>query len=320
MEQKIDADLLAQRASDLFFYSPYNFLRDIPTDLQQQLFGVGRIADFKQAPHNHILTVGEGKGRTQLLYSALAWDSEFFGTPTYRLHTGLFAQKSSLTDRVIAVQQLQAQLADNGDYYCFSEIPTEDTALLQTLTASGWRLVESRLLFYHDTRSGVDQPRFPVRQARFDEAELIGNISAEARNPYDRFHADAWFGQEKADAFLARYANASVSGYCDAVLVPDEAGLPVDSFLAISDLQADAAALGVGMSRVVLTAVGPQNRGWHLRLVSETIQRARSAGARYVLMTTQTTNRAVFRTCEKLGFKLGGSSHVLAYHAGPGAH
>lgn len=310
--EAVDASLLAQRASTLFFYSPYNFLREIPVELQQQLFGAGHVADFEQNPRNHIVTTGQGSNRTQLLYSELPWDSEFFGTATYRLHTGLFASDASLQGRIKAVEQLQQQLAADGSYYCFSEVPTEDTALLQTLTASGWRLVETRLQFYHDGLTAFEQPRYPVRMARSEEAEAIGRISAAARNPYDRFHADEWFGAERADAFLARYASAAVQGYCDAVLVPDDPRLPVDSFLAISDLNADSAALGVGMSRVALTAVGPHNRGWHLRLVSETVQRARQNKAQYVLMTTQATNRAVFRTCEKLGFKLGGSSHVLA--------
>jgi dTDP-4-amino-4,6-dideoxy-D-galactose acyltransferase len=141
-------------------------------------------------------------------------------------------------------------------------------------------------------------------------------VAAAARNSYDRFHADPWFGPARADAFLARYAEAATEGtFADAVLVPDEPGLPVDSFLAIGDLQADAQALGVGLSRVLLTAVGPLNRGWHLRLVTETVRRAARMNAAYVLMTTQGTNRAVFRTCEKLGFRLGAISHVLACHA-----
>jgi dTDP-4-amino-4,6-dideoxy-D-galactose acyltransferase len=195
----------------------------------------------------------------------------------------------------------------------FSEVPTEDTELLQALTGSGWRLVETRLLFYHDQVASFEYPRYSVRAAESAEAEVIGQISATARNPYDRFHADPWFSEDRADAFLARYASAAVQGYCDTVLVPDEPALPLDSFLAISDLASDAEVLGIGLSRVVLTAVGPQNRGWHLRLVAETVQRAKQNGARYVLMTTQATNRAVFRTCEKLGFQLGGSSHVLAY-------
>ncbi|UOQ55164.1 hypothetical protein [Hymenobacter cellulosivorans] len=168
------------------------------------------------------------------------------------------------------------------------------------------------MTYFHDAVQGFDQPRFAVRSAQKQEAAAIGAISAAARNEYDRFHADQWFSGDTGDQFLARYASAAVEGYCDDVLVPAEPDLPVDSFLAISDLQAHAASFGTGFSRVVLTAVGPANRGWHLKLVSETVQRARQNGAEYVLMTTQATNRAVFRTCEKLNFKVGGCSHVLA--------
>jgi dTDP-4-amino-4,6-dideoxy-D-galactose acyltransferase len=182
------------------------------------------------------------------------------------------------------------------------------------LTASGWRLVETRLLFYRDDLKMFNQDRYPVRLAKLEEEEHIARISAENRNDYDRFHADPWFGAARADSFLARYASAAVRGYCDAVLVPNEPDLPVQSFLAVSDLKDDSAATGVGLSRVVLTAVGPQNKGWHLKLVSETVHRAREKGDQAVLMTTQATNRAVFRTCEKLGFKLGGSSHILSFH------
>lgn len=312
--ETLNADLLAQRAAVLAFYSPYSFMRGAAGEQQNQLFGADRFTRFPGTAHEQLATFQVSEQEVQLLAAELPWDSGFFGTRTIKLLTALFDPTAPLAGRVLAVQAWQQQLAATGSFYCFSEVPAEDTALLQTLTASGWQLVETRLQFYHDQVVEFGQPRYPVRAARPEEAEHIGQIAAAARNPYDRFHADPWFGDARADAFLARYASAAVQGYCDAVLVPDEPGLPVDSFLAISDLTADASQLGVGLSRVVLTAVGPQNRGWHLRLVSETLQRARQQGAGYVLMTTQATNRAVFRTCEKLGFKLGGSTHVLACH------
>lgn len=312
--EELNAGLLAKRASALSFYSPYSFMRGAAADRQDQLFGAGRFARFPAAPHEHLATLQPQHQPLQLLLADLPWDSEFFGTRTIKLLTALFNPTAPLAGRVSAIRAWQQQQAATGSFYCFSEVPAEDTALLQTLTASGWRLVETRLQFYHDQVAEFKQPRYPVRFAQPSEADHIGRIAAAARNPYDRFHADPWFGEAQADAFLARYASAAVQGYCDAVLVPDELGLPIDSFLAISDLTDDARQLGVGLSRVVLTAVGPLNRGWHLRLVSETVQRARAKGASYVLMTTQATNRAVFRTCEKLGFKLGGSTHVLAYH------
>ena len=85
--------------------------------------------------------------------------------------------------------------------------------------------------------------------------------------------------------------------------------------MAVGDTSAEASGVGVGFSRVLLTAVGPQNRGWHQKLVAETVRRAATLAYPYVLMTTQATNRAVFRTCEKLGFRLGNATHVLACHS-----
>lgn len=310
----VNADLLAKRAPELFFYSPYNFLREIPVQQQTELFGTGRFAQFLLGPHEHIATFQAHNQQVQLLYTALPWDTKFFGVPTFKLHTSLFDPAAPMIGRVDALQAWQRELSAVGNYYCFSEVPTEDTRLLQTLTASGWRLVETRLQFFHDQVAEFSGPRYRVRAAHLEEAETVGKIASTARNPYDRFHADTWFGDVRADAFLARYASAAVQGYCDTVLVPNEPGVAVDSFLAISDLTADSTRLGIGLSRVALTAVGPQNRGWHQRLVSETIHRARERGARYVLMTTQATNRAVFRTCEKLGFRLGGTTHILAFH------
>ncbi|NVO86737.1 hypothetical protein HW556_17785 [Hymenobacter sp. P5252] len=247
----------------------------------------------------------------------LPWDTDFFCTDTYRLFTGLFSSAATPAALMAAATQLRITLAARGPYYAFSVVPAEDTALLQALTGGGWRLVETRLNFYCPVAAATLPEPAPVRLARPDEAAHIGRISAAARNPFDRFHADPWFGKIRADALLVRYAEAAVEGsYADAVLVPDAPGLPVDSFLAISDTSAEAGVPGSGSSRVLLTAVGPANRGWHLQLVAETVRRAAVLSLPHVLMTTQATNGAVFRTCEKLGFRLGGTSHVLACHGG----
>ncbi|UPL49829.1 hypothetical protein [Hymenobacter sublimis] len=312
MGPQVRVDLIAARADKLFFYSPYNFLRKLDVDTQQRLFGTG-LAEQYATDASHRIFEFEHQGVTvQFLYAYLAWDSAFFKAEIYKVFTALFTNTVSAAVLAVAGHAFRQHLRQQGAAYCFAELPAEDTRVAQALGDTGWRLIETRLLFFHDEVASFNQPRYPVRVARPEEAAAIGQISAAARNEYDRFHADRWFGDELGDQFLARYASASVEGYCDAVLVPNEAGLPLDSFLAISDLQAHGQQLNTGLSRVVLTAVGPSNRGWHLKLVSETVQRARQKEVEYVLMTTQVTNRAVFRTSEKLGFKLGGSSCVLA--------
>ncbi|MDB5234319.1 MAG: hypothetical protein JWR44_1312 [Hymenobacter sp.] len=308
--------LVAARTAELAYYSPYYFLRQFPAGLQQELFGAGAASRWAQSPGAETIGLPEGAGRVWWLLKQLPWDTAHFGTLMFRLFTGLFEAHITSSELVEAAAALRRQLAQRGPYYAFNVVPAEDVRLLQALTGAGWRLIETRVTYYRDQLSTFDHPRYPVRTAAVGEASHIGQVAAMARNVYDRFHADPWFGEARADAYLARYAENTVAGgLAAAVLVPDEAGLPVDSFLAISDLESDAATLNTRLSRVLLTAVGPANRGWHVKLVAETLHRAHALGHEAVLMTTQATNHAVFRTCEKLGFRLGATSHVLACHS-----
>jgi dTDP-4-amino-4,6-dideoxy-D-galactose acyltransferase len=304
------------RATALFRYSPTHFLRNLPIEYQQERYGTGAASRFGRGAGEQVLT--SSAGNSQWLLQHLPWDTEFFGTDTYRLFTGLF--NANVAPEALAADALELRLglAAQGSFYAFGVVPAEDIALLQALTSSGWRLIETRLNFYCPVADVILPAPAPVRQARPDEAGHVGRIAAAARNPYDRFHADPWFGDVRADALLARYAEAATEGsYADAVLVPAEAELPVDAFLAIGDTPAEAGVEGSGFSRVLLTAVGPANRGWHRKLVAETIRRAATLHLPQVLMTTQATNGAVFRTCERLGFRLGSITHVVACDGNP---
>lgn len=308
--------LATDRAAELFYYSPYYFLRELSRERQQELFGVGLVSSWGQAPTEEILEwVGEST-ETYWLLNQLSWDSTYFELPTYRLFTGIFGNNASGNDLTAAALNLRQQLLERHEkFYAFSVVPAEDVRLLQALTGSGWQLVETRLTYYHNQLAAFDAPRYPVRAATWADAAHIGQIAAAARNPYDRLHADSRFADAQADAYVGRYAENTVgAGLATTVLLPEVPGLPVDSFLAISDLESDALALQTRLSRVLLTAVGPANRGWHFKLVAETLHRARSLQHEAVLMTTQATNHAVFRTSEKLGFRLGATSHVLACH------
>ena len=313
MGTEIVSRLVAARRAELAYYSPYYFLRQFPPELQQALFGTGAATRWKQEAGAEI--VATVSAEVQWLLQHLAWDSDYFASPMYRLFTALFGGLTSPAQLVQAATELRQQLAvrHGKSYYAFSVVPAEDIRLLQALTGAGWQIVETRLTYYRDQLPAFDYPRHPVRAAKAGEAAHVGQIAATARNTYDRFHADSWFGEVRADAYLARYAeNTVAAGLAATVLVPDSPELPVDSFLAISDLQADSADLGTRLSRVLLTAVGPANRGWHVKLVAETLHRAKELEHEAVLMTTQATNHAVFRTCEKLGLRLGATSHVLA--------
>jgi dTDP-4-amino-4,6-dideoxy-D-galactose acyltransferase len=302
---------LTHRSAILAEYSPFNSIRTLASGPQQEHYGTGVAQRFGRRIGEQRLPMTGAVG--EWLLEQLAWDSDYFGSPTYRLFTGLFGPEVSTGSLVAAASALRQELSSKGPFYAFSVVAAEDTALLQALSGSGWRLIETRLNFYCPVAEATLPSPVPVRLALASEAELIGRISAAARNNFDRFHADPWFGPERADAFLARYAQAAVEGnYAAAVLLPNEIGVPIDSFLAIGDVPVLPGLPGSASSRVLLTAVGPQNRGWHVNLVAEAVRRAASLQHSYVLMTTQATNKAVFRTCEKLGFRLGSTSHVLA--------
>lgn len=305
--------LVAARAAELAYYSPYFFLPQFSGELQQALFGTGAIERWYRTLGAETYHHAASPADVYWLLHQLEWDSAYFGAPVYRLFTGLFGSQTSTTQLAQAAMALRQHLvARTKAFYAFCVVPAEDVRLLQGLTAAGWQLVETRLTYYRDQLPAFDHPRFPVRAATVEEAAHIGQIAARVRNPYDRLHADARFSDARADAYLDQYAQNTVAGNLAAVvLVPNVVGLPIDSFLAVSDLESDATALGAQLSRVLLTAVGPANRGWHVKLVAETLHRARELGHEAVLMTTQATNHAIFRSCEKLGFRLGATGHVL---------
>lgn len=258
----------------------------------------------------------QGEHRLQLagvefLYTDLPWDSKFFQRPMARLLVVLFGHDQSAAELVQAVRGFITVLEAAGIQHCYCEIAAADTQLLYALSSAGWGLVETRLHYYHDALDTLSEPRRPIRTARSDEAEAIAAISATNRNPNDRFHADPAFGFALADAFLAEYARAAVRGYCDEVLVPEQPE-EIDSFLAVSYLETEAQQLSVGLGRVVLTAVGARNRGWHRALVAETLYRVRERGGEVVFMTTQAANAAVVRNAQRLGFRLGGVTQLFS--------
>ena len=82
------------------------------------------------------------------------------------------------------------------------------------------------------------------------QADVIGST----RNDYDRFHADARTSQERADDYLATYIENCVKGFADQVLVPDEEGVPPDSFMA-SNFDLGGSALGYRLDKLLFSAV-----------------------------------------------------------------
>ena len=199
------------------------------------------------------------------------------------------------------------------DGYFFTEVPSEDTFVIQALNESSFRMVETRLTYYLNLDT-FDSQRFNVREAIIDDIPNLKRVSSVMVNPYDRFHSDICFNQDIANSFLGVFAEESIKGFADYVMVPNENDIPSDSFLTSKYYKYWWKEIDIKVSKMVLSAVCSEtNKGWYVKLITEMAYHLKKQGAEYVLMHPASTNKAVIHSYEKLGCKLGKVSHILAY-------
>lgn len=293
---------LEQRA---LLYSPLSFLRGREDEVSAA--AISALSDAER--DDSVRRQGE---RCRLWVRELEWDSAYFGVPSYRIEFAdwdaeVIDPAAALGEQLVRLRQTLSGTA--GGYYVYADVPSEDMALLQGLGLAGFRLVETRLTLFHaDLANAVSQVR-PTRPASEQDIPWLRAAAIEARNPYDRFHADPFFGQGTADEFLAEYVEQCVRGLSDTVLVPGDGGA-ADAF--VCGRLSEPAPPGVQVGRLVLAGVASARRGWYRELHAALLCWMREAGMSLCLNTTQSTNRAVLHVCEQLGYRFGRASHVLA--------
>ena len=306
-------ELFNTRKDQLFFYSPYSFLRKLNKEKNYQVtIRDNYINGIKNGNIQLFKNQYDGK-EYFILYEYLSWDSDYFKIPTYRLHTllykdfcraGITATLNSFTENIIKKRSS----------YCYCIIPSEDIKVIQGLTSNGHMLIETRMNYYLDLKSFQNE-RYPVRHATVGDLPNLRRVAREMVNPYDRFHADPAFNPRVADEFLATYVEASVKGFADCTLVPNEPGIPPDAFITAKYLKEEWGKLGVNVSKMVLSSVSSATcKGWYRKLVSELACHLREVNAEYAFAHPASTNRAVIHTYETLGFKLGQVSHVFSIY------
>jgi dTDP-4-amino-4,6-dideoxy-D-galactose acyltransferase len=311
MEAGIEA-LLINRKDVLAYYNPYVFLKEFELAGQNELFIREKIKQYDEVDQNLKLHVTVDNLDFVFLYEFLPWDSEHFHRNCYRLFTVLYSQPDARALKK-AISIFKETLRQAAKMYCFAEIPAEDIFLIQCLNESGVRLVETRLYYFKTNLQSYTEERYQVRNATGEDVPVLSKVAAACRNNYDRVHADPSFTKQEADHYLATYAASAVKGFCDHVLVPYEHGLPVSSFLAFNVKGNILPENPLKILKVNLAAVGLENRGWLLKLLSEAIHFAVENTVSYVVYPTQATTKAAIRTCEKLGFRLGQTNHILAF-------
>lgn len=300
------------RKNELFYYSPYSFMRNVSDDLLFRHTVKDPLLKKIEYKKIQVVPIHLTNQTFLFLVEYLSWDSDYFGFPIYRLHTVLFdnANQTSLTT---AVLEFKATFFDHTKKYCFTDIPSEDIVLLQAISGAGFRIIETRMTYYLDLSKHIHE-RYLVREAKHEDIPNLRKVAYEMRNPFDRFHADPIFKAEKADEFLSTFIENSVKGFADYTIVPNAPDTPPDAFLTAKYLKEDWAKIGAKPSIMVLSAVSSHTcKGWYKKLISEMAYHLRSEGAEYAFMHPASTNKAVIYTYETLGCRLGQVSHVFSF-------
>jgi dTDP-4-amino-4,6-dideoxy-D-galactose acyltransferase len=254
-----------------------------------------------------------GKDFPHVHYRQLEWDSRHFGLPVFKIEL-LDIEASSIGQCARELQDFRASvLANHARAYSFMEVPCEDIETIQALGLAGFRLIETRLTYWlDDVQSWRGVHRYPSRSATLHDIDDLRKVAASARNDFDRFHADPFWTREEADGMLATFAENSVRGFADITLVPESAEGMAGAFLTGNFDRETTTLIGRKVGRMVLSAVSPERRGGYLKLISELTQWFKEREVEVIYLTTQSTNRAVVRVWEKLGYSFGRSSHIFA--------
>ncbi|CAD7811290.1 dTDP-fucosamine acetyltransferase [Chryseobacterium aquaeductus] len=296
------------RKNELMHYAPTSFFRKSAEKSFEYFVKNDIISQIEE--NDRVFSVSIEDSIYNFFYEFLKWDSDFFKMPTYKLNYVLYDDTNYLS-LLKAISAFKENIVKKS--YIFIEIPSEDIFLIQALNESMFRMVETRMTYFLDLKT-FENDRYPVRKAIESDILNLKKVSSEMVNPFDRFHADISYDPIIADIFLGVFAEESVKGFADYVMVPNEKGVGSDSFLTAKYNKSWWDHIETKVSKMVLSAVSSKtNKGWYVKLISEMAYHLREQGAEFALMHPASTNKAVIHSYEKLGCKLGKVSHILTY-------
>ncbi len=290
----------------LKYYSQYNFLRDLS---QESLFETILMSIEKDYNNKLIELVDIYVNGVYHLFviKKLDWDTKYFGFNNYRIELVLYKHTSVNLLRKAIIKLLEKDLLVNS--YVMVNVPSEDITLLQALGNTPFKLVETRLNYYLDGISNFENERYKVRYATVNDIPNLVSVAKKSRNIYDRIHADLSFTSEMADDYLGTFAEESVKGFADFVLVPDVPDLKPFGFLACNN---PVQVYEKRIAKLVLAAVDNSvERGWLYKLLVEVIYKLKSEGCDILTTITQSANRPAIHIWERAGFKLAFTTHIF---------
>jgi dTDP-4-amino-4,6-dideoxy-D-galactose acyltransferase len=303
------SEMLDLKASELIFYSPFSFLHSVGDDILTRETFINPLKKEISEEACNVRELDVEGYKHYFVWRDLPWDSKYFKRRMIRLDLILFDhRRADIAGR--AVTSFINDTIHNNDYI-FINIPCEDLLLLQGLSVTGFRLVETRLNYYFSGYDTAEPSLLPVRRAGVEDISALKDVAMRMRNRYDRVHADPAFTTEEGDAYLGTFIEESVKGFADMVLVPDVTGEKPFGFLAANNPRL---VLGHNIAKLVLAAVDNSvHKGWLYHLLTGVIFELKGQKTDILTTITQASNLPAIHTWEKAGFKLGFVTHVYSF-------
>ncbi|MEO6098399.1 MAG: GNAT family N-acetyltransferase [Fibrobacteria bacterium] len=238
------------------------------------------------------------------LFSALPWDSGFFGFPTARILPAAL-DEAGLRVALETMAKVDTQLA-------YWNVAPEDAVSNRAAATCGGFLADVK------TTYAIEPPVSDSNRIRCTVAPVAGGVGtpalyalSEEAGKYSRFRVDPEFPPALFRALYVEWMRKSLSGEkADAVLSANEGGTP----FGMVTVQAKD---GLGAIGLVSVAPGHQGRGFGTSLIQSALRWFSDRGCRKVEVVTQEKNAEACRLYERNGFRL--AEKVNVWHFRPKA-
>jgi dTDP-4-amino-4,6-dideoxy-D-galactose acyltransferase len=304
-------ELFLLKKNEIYYHSPFSFIRSVNPD---ELIYSSIIAPFNEDISRGRLKIKEisvDGNDHYFLMRYLAWDSNYFKFPHYRIEL-ILCEHTNAAILNAAIKIFLSQITEKNAYVIF-EVPCENLYIIQAFANTKFKLIETRLHFFYSMQDKIlNEQRYPIRKANVEDIPALKYVARKMRNKFDRVHADPAYSDEVADEYIAQYIEECVKGFSDFVFVPDLPEIPAAGFFAGRNPKN---INGINVSKLLITAVDKDSaKGWLQKIQSESLYYLAGLNTDYIVCNTQASNKPSMFSLYNSGFRLGRTTHIFTYH------
>jgi ribosomal protein S18 acetylase RimI-like enzyme len=289
----------------------YHYLGDVKRACSEAIFLESMLDESSEG--EIWVAMDEGRPKGLLRLKSLPWDSVILCHPAFKIsHLETFNASFIESEAILAalLDVCLGHLKQFPSAHCHTRIPSSAVDIKKSLAMAGFskkdnlntygaRLSEIKMFVDKYKASSLE-----IRPIRSDDVNWARQLSKNAVNPNDRFHADMLLSGH-ADDFMEGWIDGCLSGYCDNNFMASVDGQSAGFALWQSGKE-ESDSLGVQIAQLALGAVSKNfsGLGIHKALVAHGCEHFAGHGADFVVMPTQAENFAAIRSMNVLGWVL----------------